>query len=132
MVTNVRKQALVSWTLVITWMTVIFSLSAIPDLRSGFQPLWDTILRKGAHVLEYAILAGLSVKAFSQSGVQGWRGIAGGVLLAALYAATDEYHQTFVLGRSGNVVDWVIDASGTVLAGLLMRRWNVANKQPRP
>ena len=31
------------------------------------------------------------------------------------YAATDEYHQTFVEGRHGTPVDWLIDTAGAAV-----------------
>jgi VanZ family protein len=36
--------------------------------------------------------------------------------IASAYAATDELHQTFVHGRHGTPVDWLIDTSGAALA----------------
>jgi VanZ family protein len=43
------------------------------------------------------------------------------------YAATDEFHQSFVEGRHGTPVDWLIDAAGMAVAVLLWRRYS----QPR-
>lgn len=43
-------------------------------------------------------------------------------LLAVLYAATDEIHQTFVPGRSGRVTDVLIDAAGAAV-GVLVMAW---------
>jgi VanZ family protein len=37
------------------------------------------------------------------------------VLLGSAYAVTDEVHQTFVRGRHGSPVDWLIDTVGVVL-----------------
>ena len=40
-------------------------------------------------------------------------------LFSVLYASSDEFHQTFVVGRDGNIVDVLIDSSGT-LVGILL------------
>lgn len=42
------------------------------------------------------------------------------LLFCLLYAALDEYHQTFVPGRGGNLRDVMIDFSGGALAVLLI------------
>ena len=59
-------------------------------------------------------------------------GCAGDMLTAALYAATDEVHQLFVPGRSGQVSDVLLDSAGAIaglalLGGirfLVQRRWD--------
>lgn len=104
-------------------MAVIFWLSAQPSLSSGLE--WDFVLRKGAHMTEYALLAVLWWRAL------GWRRPAVAVAIALAYAASDELHQSFVFGRHGSPVDWLIDAAGVAIgmlvAGRLLRasraRW---------
>lgn len=115
------RTAVVSWIPVVLWMGVIFLLSSIPDLKSGMQPLWDLILRKFAHAGEYAILGWLAYRALVVSGVPRHRAVAVGIVFGALYAASDEFHQTFVPGRHGAVIDATIDLFG-VLFGVLMGR----------
>ena len=44
------------------------------------------------------------------------------VVITLLYAAADEYHQTFVAGRNGTPVDWLIDAAGVAIAVTLVRK----------
>jgi VanZ family protein len=101
-------------------MAVIFILSAQSDLNSGLG-VWDTILRKLAHMGEFGLLWLLWWRAFGY-GRSGW---AAAITLA--WAAGDEFHQTFVEGRVGSPVDWAIDAVGVGLAVLLARRYS----QPR-
>src|SRR5213593_4502715 len=50
------------WLAVVAWAAVIFALSSIPSLSTHLGT-WDTILRKGAHLTEYAILAVLFARA---------------------------------------------------------------------
>jgi VanZ family protein len=92
-------------------MGVIFFFSAQPDLGTGLG-VWDTILRKAAHMTEYGVLWWLWHRAL------GFRHPAVAVAITLAYAATDEFHQTFVDGRNGTPVDWAIDAAGVGLAGL--------------
>ena len=96
-------------------MAVIFFLSAQPDLSTGLGT-WDTVLRKLAHMAEYGLLWFLWWRALGH-GNPAWA-----VAIALAYAASDEFHQTFVEGRSGSPVDVAIDAVGVGLALLLARR----------
>ena len=102
-------------------MGLIFFLSAQPDLSSGLGT-WDTVLRKLAHMAEYGVLWFLW-----------WRALDYGTPVPAigitlLWAASDEFHQSFVDGRHGTPWDVAIDAVGVGLAVLVAR---VAYSQPR-
>ncbi len=82
-------------------------------------------IRKGAHFSIYAVLGLLSFNAFLQSGVKGKKALFFAWLLATAYAGVDEYHQTFIPGRSGEVTDVMIDSAGAItgiLGALLVRR----------
>jgi VanZ family protein len=107
------------WLPVLVWAGVIFAFSSIPSLNSGLGG-WDYVLRKGAHMTEYAILAGLLVRA---TGSYAWA-----FALAVSYAASDEFHQTFVRGRHGSPIDVGIDAAGALIGITLLRstmnRWS--------
>jgi VanZ family protein len=96
-------------------MGVIYFFSAQPDLSSGLG-VWDTILRKLAHMLEYAALWFLWWRAL------GYRSPWPAAAIAVAYAATDEYHQSFVEGRHGTPVDVLIDSIGIALAVAFSRR----------
>lgn len=104
------RRALSSWGPVVVWCAVIFYFSSVPDLKSGFS--FDFPLRKAAHMFEYAVLYALARRAFSGSGPKAF-------LFTVAYAATDEWHQTFVAGRAGAVSDVVVDAAGAGLAAAL-------------
>jgi VanZ family protein len=99
------------WLPVLVWAGLIFGFSAIPSLSSGVSI--DEILRKAAHVTEYAMLAFLLWRA-TQDAAAAFFG-------AVLYAATDEFHQAFVRGRHGAPRDIVFDATGAFLALLIVR-----------
>ena len=98
-------------------MGLIFFLSAQPDLSTGLGN-WDLLLRKLAHAGVYALLTLLWVRALLP--LEG-RALPLAVLTTLLFAVSDEYHQTFVAGRSGSPVDVGIDAIGIVVAVILVR-----------
>jgi|ERR1051326_1212529 VanZ family protein len=135
------KTFLKYWLLLVIWLGVIFigstdllsteqtSRFIVPIflwLQPGMSPdtLWTVvvIVRKCAHVCEYAILALLL-----------WRALGGGsairakmstlfgaVLLAcAVFAASDEFHQSFIKSRTPAVHDVLLDIAGA-LVGLLI------------
>jgi VanZ family protein len=99
-----------TWLPVLAWAAVIFALSSVPDLGTGLGG-WDLALRKIAHAAEYALLGALLVRATNRSG--------SAFALGALYAISDEIHQSFVPGRMGSPVDVAIDAVG-VGVGILL------------
>jgi VanZ family protein len=101
------------WMPVLVWAGVIFAFSSIPSLNSGLGT-WDYVLRKGAHMTEYAILAVLVVRA---TGSYAWA-----LAFAVAYAATDEVHQLFVQGRHGSPIDVGIDAVGALLGLTVLAR----------
>src|ERR671929_584326 len=104
-----RSRAISVWLPVIAWAAVIFAFSSIPSLSSGLGT-WDYVLRKCAHVTEYAILGALLLRALGRE--------LPAFLAAVAYAATDELHQHFVRGRHASPIDVAIDAAG-VLIGIL-------------
>ncbi|MBQ1852340.1 MAG: VanZ family protein [Lachnospiraceae bacterium] len=130
---------IVSAVLTIGWLAVIFAFSGqdseessglsdkvVNGLLSLFtkKPVSENVketltllVRKGAHMTEFAILAVLLLWT-----VSAWTGAMGGwVYLTAFAAAVtaaalDEFHQTFVPGRAGRPTDVLIDSCGILLA----------------
>ena len=76
-------------------------------------------VRKTAHFTEYAILALLLAGALDKDGRKKALIFAGAVIIAAIYAASDEFHQTFVPGRAGKISDVLIDSSGALCGAAL-------------
>ncbi len=134
--------------LVILWMTIIFLHSSMDatdssqesgvvvtfitehlvpgyaDMDAGQQAhITDTltfVIRKGAHMAEYAILGFLLVGALEIRHLfilwlVAW-------MLAIAYAGTDEFHQTFVPGRSGELRDVYVDGAGALI-GVSVKIW---------
>ncbi len=112
------------WLPVILWCSVIFYLSSIPDLSSGLDKLPDMVLRKTAHLVEYAVLTFLLWRAFVGSFkldlVWVYRLSVG---ISILYAISDEIHQAFVPSRGMRALDVLIDSIGAVIAlWIIMKR----------
>jgi VanZ family protein len=109
----VRSRVVTVWLPVVAWAAVIFAFSSVPHLGTGLGT-WDTVLRKGAHISEYAVLGALLYRALGREAIALAAGIA--------YAATDELHQHFVRGRHASPVDVAIDAVGLALGILVWLR----------
>lgn len=106
------------WLPVALWCVVIFAFSSVggSGLSGGFL---DFLMRKGAHLGEYAVLMLLTRRALAGSGAP--LPEAGAFLFCLLYAAGDEWHQTFVPLREGRPSDVLIDACGAAAAWVLAR-----------
>ena len=106
---------------------VIFAFSSIPSLATGLGT-WDIVLRKLAHLIEYAVLGALLVRALARPELA--------ILAGGLYAASDEFHQHFVRGRHAAWYDVVIDTVGVTIGVIAWRRsrWgkNSDRSGPRP
>jgi VanZ family protein len=111
----VLDSRLARWLAVAGWMALIFFLSSQPKLPSPPDPWADLLFKKGAHFGVYALLAVL----FRRALPPGRRTWALSWVLTVLYAASDEWHQSFVPGRHPQATDMLIDAFGAA-AGLLL------------
>jgi VanZ family protein len=130
------------WLPLLVWMALIFIGST--DLMSAehtsriigpvLRWLWPAIsaqsiaqvqffARKAAHVSEYTVLAALLYRAIVNTMLVGrvWVSAAIVFFLCALYAITDEFHQSFVPSRTASARDVAIDSAG-VLFGVLATR----------
>ena len=143
------KQKLLPWILVILWMALIFFLShqpaiesnqlssgiikriydiikmIAPDIRLDLESL-NHIIRKLAHFGVYMILGFLLANGLRYNKKSRINAILLALLICILYAISDEIHQIFIPGRSGQVSDVLIDSLGglvgIVLLDLLRRR----------
>ena len=115
------------WLWVVLWAGLIFILSSIPRLESGLEQ--DFLLRKLAHIFEYFVLTWFLYSAFSSHYLEvnkkhppHRQALLFVLLLAVFYAVSDELHQTFVFGRSGNLRDVAIDLVG-ILTAIIFLYW---------
>lgn len=136
------KYKKLSWLAVFLWMALIFYLSHQPssvssELSSGITEFiinaaeklvpdigidlrdFHYIVRKNAHFIAYFILGILSINAIKSDKISGKHSIFLALGISVLYAMSDEFHQLFIAGRSGEVRDVFIDSSGA-LAGIVI------------
>ncbi len=78
----------------------------------------DHGVRKTAHASEYALLAILAFFACYDGRAGRRRAFLTAFIISAVYAGSDELHQLFVPGRSGQITDVLIDSAGALM-GLL-------------
>jgi VanZ family protein len=123
------------WLPVLAWMIFIFVgstdlLSAVhtsrfigpflrwfaPDISDATIASIQLIVRKCGHFTEYAFLAALLYRALRQYRE---RAIGLALIVAAIYAALDEFHQSFVASRTGSLWDVTIDCLGAFIGVLL-------------
>ncbi|MEO6035690.1 MAG: VanZ family protein [Verrucomicrobiota bacterium] len=89
------------------------------------------VIRKSAHATEYGILCLLVWRALrnrtaAPASGWNWRDARYAILISALYAATDEFHQSFVASREGSPWDVLLDTCGATLAIFLF--WRIGRK----
>lgn len=92
----------------IAWSAVLFGLSSRSTLIVPLEAGYDKV----AHFAAYALLGLLLAHAHR---ALGWPSAAA-VAVGLLYALSDEWHQSFVPGRSADPLDWLADALGVVTA----------------
>lgn len=96
------------------WMLLIFWWSSLPNLKTGEgPPHW--VLRKSAHLIEYAVLFLLWRRAFNDQPYA--KQLAASI--AFLYGISDEIHQLFVPTRAPKISDIFFDLGGIILGFLI-------------
>jgi VanZ family protein len=112
------------------WLSTLISEDALIGLLPPLEFTYDGglvsyrqpygfvefFIRKGGHVTEYFILAALLWQTLTATSLHRPLAFALAFFLSILYAASDEWHQTFVPNRTGHSIDVVVDAFGVVLA----------------
>ena len=100
------KEVFWAWAIVVLWMGTIFYLSSIPKPGLPDLPM-AYLIHKIAHFVEYSILGFLLVRAFiiSKIHLSFTATVIVSMMLIVLFAASDEWHQSFVPGRNGCVAD---------------------------
>lgn len=142
---GIGLKTLKAWLPALLWMMVIFLMSATPGDLSGAQSgmivrmilavhgllfgdtqlspdmltLLHTLVRKAAHMAEYAVLACLYLRPLRMHGIKHPHLLS--IALCALYAASDELHQAFVPGRGPSPIDVMIDTAGACIGLFLVR-----------
>jgi VanZ family protein len=108
------------WGPAVLMMAVIFAASSFPSRSLPRFGSWDWLVKKGGHMLGYGLLAAAYVRGLAWGARPTWRQLLAAILLAGLYGATDEFHQSFVPGRGAAAADVAIDTLGAAI-GIAVR-----------
>ncbi len=81
------------------------------------------LIRKLAHMSEYAILALFTYYALIKIAFNKRIIFQITFLISFLYACSDEFHQLFISGRSGQFTDVIIDSTGCLIMLLFLYLW---------
>jgi VanZ family protein len=109
-----------NWAPAAAQMAAIFVFSSFPRLPS----LPVGLAGYTGHFIGYALLGALATRGFARaqwtgvSSAAGWRAL----LLSTAYGITDEFHQSFVPGRTPTVSDWCADTFGAAF-GIALVMW---------
>ena len=109
-------------------MHVIKKVSKSEEIKNNINSF---IVRKGAHMFLFCVL-GILLFGSIYNGDNLSKSIFRALLLSFLYACSDEYHQTFVVGRTGQFNDVLIDFSGAFIGVLivsLIAKFNIFKKK---
>jgi len=96
-------------------MMAIFGFSSLPASRIPYFGDLDVLLKKSGHAIGYAMLAVAYYWALPPRLARGFRGVLA-VTMALLFAMSDEFHQSFVEGRTSTLRDVAIDTAGASVA----------------
>ena len=112
------------WLPPLFWVLIIFLFSSRPTVVVS-EIYWpDFFFKKTIHLIEYGILFTLFYRALKGTIKKNLLRLASiAFLMTVFYAASDEYHQTLILGRTGTLRDIIIDSFGAGLAWLGIWRW---------
>ncbi|MBU1164110.1 VanZ family protein [Patescibacteria group bacterium] len=127
------KKKILNWLYVILWLGVIYWFSNQPHLKSELTYAWDLVFRKIAHMAEYFVLTFLYYKALNNYKINFNKILLYSLMLTILSAIMDEFHQSFIAGRTASAFDVLVDSVGAIILIMLMikkRYESLFNKQP--
>ena len=109
------RVVLLRWVPSLVIMGFIFILSSLPSDKIPYYGGFDYVLKKGGHALGYGLLGLSYYYALPRSLSRLYRCVLA-LIMAVLFALSDEYHQSFVQGRNSSISDVAIDTVGAVIA----------------
>ena len=111
------------WLPVVTWAGVIFFVSAQPKETFDRLGLSGLLISSLGHLVTYGILMYLVVLALHYGSSLPARYLfVCAFVLVALYGLSDEYHQSFVPGRTATIWDWLVDLVGAASVWIVLAR----------
>jgi VanZ family protein len=109
-------------------MIAIFLFSSQPSFNLPDFLNWDYFVKKGGHMVGYALLALSYFHFLKYNKSQYWLAW----LMAVIFSATDEFHQSFVAGRSSSIFDVLIfDNLGAIIGLWLYYKFGEKNEQQK-
>lgn|SRR3989338_7548388 len=120
------------WAPPAVWMLLIFYFSSQQRVQVTGTFLFDFLIFKGLHVIEYAFLYFLLFRGFyslKQKYLDRKKKLVIPLLIALLYAISDEIHQTLVPTREGKFRDVFFDAFGILLMYIYSRTFSESIKK---
>jgi len=124
------KRFFALWLPVVVWMGVIFIGSSIRDVPQVGDETLDGLAHRAAHLLEFAALGALVLRAVSKGRPVSKRAIIITLIVIGLYGASDEFHQRFTPGRSSEGISVLFDVAGGAIGVWAWHRW-AHRAQPR-
>ena len=116
------------WGPAIVMMILIFGASSTPGKDIPGFGMWDLLVKKGGHLTGYALLGMSYLQGICGGKRVTWRLMLLSLVLACLYATTDEFHQAYTPDRSPSPADIGIDTIGSAMGIWIMARikhWNL-------
>ncbi len=104
---------IIDWSALVGYCGLIFWLSAQETLP---VPQVFNFQDKLIHAAAYYVMGVFSWRAFRYLGMQARHLALLSILFCSFYGVSDEWHQSFVTGRSSSVWDWLADTLGACLA----------------
>lgn len=133
------KKRIINIVLLVIWLVIIFIFSSQNGSEStktsgifyniinifvkdvSIKPTVVLVIRKIAHFTEYCILAILLLNVIKDYSNINYKTLLLAFILCLLYAASDEWHQTFIDGRSGQLIDVIIDSCGSLFGIIIYK-----------
>lgn len=111
----------IRWMTLILWCSLIFFLSSQSALPGAPSGVLDFVFKKSAHMGVYAVLYLVTVRAFSNSPTQEYKKAA---IFTLFFALSDEFHQSFVPGRTPHPMDIGFDSLGMLAMWVAMKKYS--------
>lgn len=110
-----RVPMILRWLPALGLMAAIFLFSSTPASHLPYFGTIDLLVKKGGHATGYALLALAYYFALPPRLSPGYRAVLA-FIMALLFALSDEFHQSFVEGRTSSLRDVGIDSAGAAAA----------------
>jgi VanZ family protein len=106
------------WGPALVMMILIFTASGTPGNDLPKFGVWDFLVKKSGHMIGYALLGAAWLRGLANNKGINKGAVILAIVLSALYAASDEFHQSFTPERTPSLSDVGIDTFGATLGSL--------------